>query len=187
MLDRVFIVAAALLATPVLAADFVHTDGTAYVVPAGVKAFSDTRLNANQATFFIERAGVPRAGVCILSIGLLPGPASRETWEKVKARQRTDPASAAARVIKAPDQLLRIDGVRDLTLTHGGDGVVYWLTLKTGAGREQMQVNLTALIGTRQLFSANCSSEPGLAFTAAELDRILAVAASVKARPLTNP
>jgi hypothetical protein len=188
MLARLLIAAFALLASAALpglcmAADFVHTDGTAYVVPSGVKALSNERLAANQASFFIERPGVERAGVCVVSITVLNASANRETWARMKATQKADPAAAASKTIKAPDKLVRIEGVRDLTLTHGGNGVVYWLTLQRADGRQQMAVNNIALIGSRQIYAANCLSEPGLAFTPIELDRISTLVVSVKAQP----
>ena len=181
---------AAAIATPALAADFVHTDGTAYTVPAGIEAFSDSRIAANQAGFFIERPGVRRAGVCIVGVTLLNGYANRETWEKMKAAQKADPAATAGKLVKPPETIEKIGGVRDLTLTHGGDGVIYWLTLTTASGRTQAMANGIALIGNRQIYAINCTSEPGLTFTPAELDRIFKLAISVKAMPptpLTTP
>lgn len=167
------------LAVPAVAADYVHTDGTAYVVPAGFTQTPDTRLKPNQARFDVDRKGLPRAGTCILSLNPLPADANLDSWGKMKAAAQADPEATARKAVRSPKAFVSLGGYRPLTLRAGGDGYVFWVT-SSEAGRQQTDLTAIGLIGTRQLYAANCISEPGLSFSAAEIDRILKLVASVK-------
>ncbi|MDO9336773.1 MAG: hypothetical protein Q7T61_10260 [Caulobacter sp.] len=182
MIQRLLLaVAAATLAAPALAADYVHTDGSAaYVVPAGITLKPDSRLKANQASFDVDRRGVARAGVCVLSINLLPADANLDSWAKMKQTAQADPEAMARKTVRAPDSFVGLGGFRPLTLRGGGDGYVYWVTSRQPDGREQTDLTAIGLIDQRHLYAANCSSEPGLTFAPAEIERIFRLAASVK-------
>lgn len=172
---------AAVLAGPTLAADHVHSDGSAaYVVPAGVTPMADSRIKPHQARFDVDRPGVPRAGVCLLAINLLPADANLQTWAGRKRTQLADPEGTARASVRAPMSFVRLGDYREMSLRGGGDGYVFWLTSRRADGREQTDLTAVGLIGTRHLYAANCSSEPGLTFTQAEIDRIRSLVASVR-------
>jgi hypothetical protein len=173
--------AVVVIAGSALAADYLHTDGSAaYIVPAGLIQVPDSRLKPNQARFDIDRPGLAKAGTCVLGVNLLPADANLETWATRKRTQLADPETMAKASVRAPMTFVRLGDYREMSLRGGGDGYVFWVTSRRADGREQTDLTAVGLIGTRHLYAATCSSEPGLNFTPAEIDRIRSLVASVR-------